>query len=72
MTFPAGTYEGLELNPANEEDAFVYGVVEDEVTGEKGERISDLLNKYEKSGRIQTVNDNTNRTHLPNMKVVVA
>jgi len=72
LTFPAGTYEGLMLNPANEEDAIVYGEVEDEVTGEKGHRISDLLQRYQRSGRIQSVNDNTNRPHLKNIKVVVA
>lgn len=72
ITFPEGTYEGLVLNPSNEEDAIVYGNIEDDVTNEKGHRISDLLHKYQKSGLIQSVNDNSNRTHLKNIKVVVA
>ena len=72
LTFPAGTYEGLTLNPGNEEDAIIYGEVEDEVTSEKGHRISDLLQKYQRGGRIQSVNDNSNRSHLKNIKVVVA
>lgn len=71
ITFPIGTYEGLTLNPSNEEDAIVYGEVTDEVTEIKGHRISDLLNKYAKSGRIKTVNDNSNRRFLPNIKVVI-
>ena len=72
LTFPAGTYEGLELNPANEEDAIIYGEIMDEVTDQKGQRISDLLQKYKRGGRIKSVNDNSNREHLKNIKVVVA
>lgn len=72
ITFPLGTYEGLVLNPANEEDAIVYGEILDEVTSTKGHRIGDLLQKYQKSGLIKSVNDNSNRTHLKNIKVVVA
>lgn len=72
LTFPAGTFEGVPLDAANEEDAIVYGEVADEVTDQKGHRISDLLQKYTKSGRIQSVNDNSNREHLPNIKVVIA
>lgn len=72
LTFPQGTYEGLVLDPGNEEDAIVYGSVDDEVSNVKGHRISDLLHKYSKSGLIQSVNDNSNRTHLKNIKVVVA
>lgn len=71
ITFPEGTYEGLVLNPANEEDAIFYGVVEEEVTAQRGSRISDLLEKY-KGGRIKSVNDNSNRTYLKNIKVVIA
>ena len=72
ITFPSGTYEGLNLQAAREEDCIVYGAVEDEVTGQKGNRISNLLEKYPKSGRIQSVNDNANRNHLKHIKVVVA
>lgn len=72
ITFPEGTFEGLDLTPASEETAIVYGEVLDEVTGEKGHRISDLLSKYPKSGRIKSVNDNSNREHLKNIKVVIS
>lgn len=71
ITFPEGTFEGLILDPANEEDAIFYGVVDEEVTAERGHRISDLIAKH-KGGRIQSVNDNSNRTHLKNIKVVIA
>lgn len=72
ITFPAGTYEGLTLQANREEDCIIYGSVEDVVTGEKGNRISDLLKRYPKSGRIQSVNDNSNKRHLKNIKVVIA
>lgn len=71
ITFPEGTYKGLVLDAANENDCIVFGVVEDEVTAEKGKRISDLMEKYPRSGRIKSVNDNTNRRRLRNMKVVI-
>lgn len=71
VTFPEGTYEGLNLSAANEEDAIVYGEVTDEVTGARGNRISDLLEKYPKSGRIESVNDNSRRDFLKNIKVVL-
>lgn len=70
ITFPEGTYEGVVLK-ASEEDAIVYGEVDDEVTAQRGHRLSDLLEKYPKSGRIKSVNDNTNRAFLKNIKVVV-
>ncbi|MBQ9990206.1 MAG: hypothetical protein IJP31_04600 [Lachnospiraceae bacterium] len=72
ITFPAGSYEGLTLQADREEDCIIYGSVGDVVTGEKGSRISDLLKKYPKSGRIQSINDNSNRRHLKNIKVVIA
>ena len=71
ITFPAGTFEGLTLNPANEEDAIFYGSLDEEVTAERGHRISDLLEKH-KGGRIKTVNDNSNRELLKNIKVILA
>ncbi len=71
ITFPKGTYEDLILDASRENDCIVYGVVEDIVTSEKGSRVSDLKEKYPKSGRIKSVNDNSNRRRLPNMKVVV-
>ena len=71
ITFPEGTYENLALNPYNEEDCIVYGDVKDTVDGTKGARISDLMKKYPKAGLIKSVNDNSNRTFLKNLKVVV-
>lgn len=72
ITFPEPTYINLILNSANEEDCIVFGIVEDIVTDIKGQRISDLLKKYPKSGLIKSVKDNTNRTFLKNIKVVVS
>lgn len=72
ITFPESTYEGLTLNSSNEEDCIVFGAVEDVVEDVKGCRISDLMKKYPKSGLIQSVNDNSNRDFLKNIKVVVA
>ena len=72
ITFPHPSYEGLTLQAEKEEDCIVYGSIEDEISGEKGNRIADLLKKYPKSGRIQSVNDNTNRSFLKNIKVVIA
>lgn len=72
ITFPEGTYDGLHLSSKCEEDCIVRGEVADAITGEKGYRVSDILEKYEKSGLIQSVNDNSNRNYLKNIKVVVA
>lgn len=71
VTFPKGTYEGLNLNAAGEEDAIFYGEISDTVTTERGNRISDLLERYPKSGRITSVNDNTMRDMLKNIKVIL-
>lgn len=71
LTFPSGTYESLELELFTDEDAIVYGAVADVVTTEKGHRITDLL-KMHKGGIIQSVNDNSNRDYLKNVKVVLA
>ena len=59
------------LDSSNEEDCIVYGAVDDVVEDVKDKRISDLLEKYPKSGLIKAVNDNSNRTMLPNIKVVL-
>ena len=71
VTFPYPTYKGLMLDSSNEEDCIVYGAVDDVVEDVKDKRISDLLEKYPKSGLIKAVNDNSNRTMLPNIKVVL-
>lgn len=72
ITFPRSTFEELAFNPSSEEDCIVYGAIEDVVTDVKGQRISDLMEKYPKSGLIKSVNDNSNRDKLPHIKVVVA
>ena len=64
VTFPKGT--------ANEDDAIFLGEITDTVTGHRGSRISDLLEKYPKSGRIREVNDNSLRDRLKNIKVLLA
>ncbi len=72
ITFPEGAYEHLMICAASEEDCVVLGIVTDVVEDVKGKRISDLRRKYPKSGIIQSVNDNSNRRFLKNIKVVVA
>lgn len=71
VTFFDGTFKGLVLNSANEEDCIVYGAVTDVVDGNRGSQISDLLKKYPRSGLIKAVNDNSNRNFLKSIKVVV-
>lgn len=71
VTFPRGTYEALALQSAGEEDCIVYGSVADEVNGDRGKRISDLREKYPKSGLIKAVDDNSGRNRLKNVKVVL-
>lgn len=71
VTFPEGTYEDLGINAEHEEDCMVYGAVEDEIADEKGKRVSDLLKKYPKSGIIRSIKDNSGRSHLKNIKVVL-
>lgn len=69
ITFFEGTYNGLNLPAFSEEDAVFYGVVNDEIANGK---ISSLLRTYPRSGIIRSVNDNTNRLYLRNIKVVLA
>lgn len=71
ITFPKGTYENLVLDASKEEDCIVYGEVDDVIEDVRGKRVSNLLEKYQKSGLIKAVNDNSNRNMLPNIKVVV-
>ena len=72
ITFPEGTYDGLILNAANEEDAIFYGKIDAVIEDIKGHRITDIMKQYPKSGRIKSVNDNSNRDFLKNIKVVIA
>jgi hypothetical protein len=68
ITFFEGTYAGLDLPSFSEEDAIFYGAVNDEVVDG---RISALLKSHPRSGIIKSVNDNTNRRFLKNIKVVL-
>lgn len=72
ITFPEGKYDGLILNASNTEDAIFYGEIDAVIEDKKGHRISDLMSQYPKSGRIKSVNDNSNRDLLKNIKVVIA
>lgn len=72
ITFPEGTYDSLILNAANEEDAIFYGEIDAVIEDIKGHRITDIMKQYPKSGRIKSVNDNSNRDFLKNIKVVIA
>ena len=71
ITFPEGTYERIVLKPSNEDDCIIFGAVEDVVEDVKGKRISDLMEKYPKSGLIKSVKDNSNRDFLKSIKVVL-
>ena len=72
ITFPEGTYDGLILNAANDEDAIFFGNIDAVIEDKKGSRVSDLMSQLPKSGRIKSVNDNSNRDLLKNIKVVIA
>lgn len=68
VTFFEGTFEGLDLINFSSEDAIFYGVISDTLVDD---RISALLSKYPKSGVIKSVKDNSNRSYLKNIKVVL-
>lgn len=70
ITIPYPLCDMILFLPFTDEDAIVYGNVTDVVTTEKGHRISDLL-KSHKGGIIKSVNDNSNRDYLKNIKVVL-
>ena len=72
VTFPEGTYENLLSSMIFPITLPFHAVVNDDVADLKGKRISDLIKKYQKSGLIKSVNDNSNRDTLKNIKVVVA
>lgn len=72
ITFPEGKYEGLVLDAANEEDAIFYGEIDAVIEDIKGHRLADVMKEYRKSGRIKSVNDNSNRDLLKHIKVVIA
>lgn len=72
VTFPEGTYEGLELNPLCEEDCIFYGEIQETIKEERGCRVSNLMNQYPRSGRIKSVKDNSSRTMLKSKRVILA
>lgn len=61
----------LDLSTFCEEDAIFFGIIEEIPASTKGNRLSDMLKKYPKSGIIRSVNDNSNRDFLKNIKVVM-
>lgn len=71
VTFPKGTYENITLSPGSEQDCIILGAVEGTITTERGQRVSDLLKQYPRSGLIKSVKDNSLRRHLKNKKVVL-
>lgn len=68
VTFFDGTFERLNLASFSSEDAIFYGIIADELADN---RISTLLKKYPRSGIIKSVKDNSNRSYLKNIKVVL-
>lgn len=71
ITFPEEVLDKIDLSTFGEEDTVVYGAIDKDVTDVSGNRISDLIRTYPKSGIIRSVNDNTNRDLLKNIKVVI-
>lgn len=72
ITFPKGTFEGVLLESSREEDVIVKGVCKDRITSQRGNRIADFMREHPKSGTIRSVNDNSGRDFLPNIKVVIS
>lgn len=68
VTFFEGTYEGLDLPNFTEEDAMFLGSIKETV---EDSRISTLLKVHPRSGVVKSVNDNSNRRFLKNIKVVL-
>lgn len=72
ITFPQGTYEDIPFDLYDKNTCIVYGEVSDIITQERGHRITDLTKRYKRSGFVQSVNDNSGRSYLKNIKVVIA
>ena len=72
ITFPEGTYEGLRLDPSQDEDAILLGVVPDMPSTSSASvfKLTEVIRRN-KGGVIQSVNDNSNRDYLKNIKVTV-
>lgn len=71
ITFPEEILDQIDLTAFTEEDAVFFGELLEEITAEKGHRLSDLLAAHQKGGIIRSVNDNSSRDFLKNIKVVV-
>lgn len=71
ITIPENKLSEVDLARYTEEDAIFFGEIQEEITDEKGSRLSDLLKAFPKSGIIRSVNDNSNRDRLKNIKVVI-
>ena len=71
ITFPEEVLDQVDFSTYTEEDAIFFGEIINEVTTVKGSRLSDLIQAFPKSGIIRSVNDNSNRDLLKNIKVVV-
>lgn len=71
VTFPEEVLWNIDLSVYVDEDAIFLGELTENVTAEKGHRISDLLKKYPHGGIIRSVNDNSNRDLLKSIKVVM-
>lgn len=71
ITIPENKISEVDLARYTEEDAIFFGEIQEEITDEKGRRLSDLLKAFPKSGIIRSVNDNSNRDRLKNIKVVI-
>lgn len=61
----------LDLSTFTEEDGIFFGNVAEAPTNNKGSRLSDMIKRHPKSGIIRAVNDNSNKDHLKNIKVVI-
>ena len=70
ITFPENVLGLVDLSTYGGEDAIFLGEIDRTPADTAGNRLSDFLGSY-KGGIIRTVNDNTNRDHLRNLKVVV-
>ena len=71
ITFPEAVLGQIDLSTFCEEDAIFYGEITGTPTTASGNRLSDFLKAHPKSGIIRSVNDNSNRDFLKNIKVVV-
>lgn len=71
ITFPEAVLDQIDLSTYCEEDAIFYGEITGTPTSASGSRLSDFLKANPKSGIIRSVNDNSNRNFLKNIKVVV-